>query len=929
MAERGFEALARLKVEEAREGLITPQPIAHTLKVCSLVQGAESPVAEVERPRNHRQLKQSLEQMREQYAPYLRNYAPAYEEKRRVFPLKEFLLDGKTPVTIPHYDGPIGNAFKSYTTEFELPQFDGQAVYFCCGGADYIATVYINGTCVGIHEGFFSPFEYEITRYAVPGKNKLEIVLENDYSMLGYSVDMDSTAPVYQGDKIYAATGLGYDDPQEGWHHCPPGMGLYRTVSIEIRNTLHVTDLFIRPDLEKQSVTAWVEVENTTYDTIPIQLSFSLYGQNFSQTVFEDKKVTPLFMGHEMPVKHGRHYYQIPLEIPDPRLWWPQTPWLYRMQVSVLREDVVCDTISRQFGMRSFSQDRTQSPKGMYYLNGQPIRLRGANTMGFEQWDVVRGDFDQLVDDILLAKLCNMNFWRITQRPVQDEVYEYCDKLGFMTQCDFPLFGMVRRNKACECMRQVEEMVRLVRNHPCNVVITYINEVSRDARYEPHRHMLHAELEDLFETFDHIVHFHHPDAVTKHVDGDFDPPFKNTMPDVHCYTLWYNGGQQDYGMLVRGYGQKVPPDWYYGCGEYGAEGMDSMEVMRQCYPAKWMAEPFHPGNIHCGQIKYLHCSFMDTQDTLEDWLEATQEHQAFAMKTMTEAYRRDPRVVSNAIHLFIDAWPAGWLKSIMDCKRIPKKAYFASRDALAPLLLSLRSDRFTVYSGETVSIEAHACNDFNTPAQPGTKLVFQLYHDGKMCKHGSMPVAYDPNTVTYLADVQFQAPYVRDREVLTLKAFLVAPDGQTLADQTFSITVFADVEIPEDPQLVWIDKLENGQHEIAGETVTVADCPRRPPYFLSRKTGHPAVAEFKPKDFWMWYDRNADRLTPLAKQCFRAEGFRPVLICNGSYETWQVVGEKMYQGKRYVICLADLRFENPAAKRLSRNLHMEKEIWEN
>lgn len=68
-------------------------------------------------------------------------------------------------------------------------------------------------------------------------------------------------------------------------------------------------------------------------------------------------------------------------------------------------------------------------------------------------------------------------------------------------------------------------------------------------------------------------------------------------------------------------------------------------------------------------------------------------------------------MVSNAIHLFIDAWPSGWMKSIMDCKRIPKQAYFAYRDALAPLLVSLRTDRFAYTAGETIQIEAFLCND--------------------------------------------------------------------------------------------------------------------------------------------------------------------------------------------------------------------------
>jgi beta-galactosidase/beta-glucuronidase len=65
--------------------------------------------------------------------------------------------------------------------------------------------------------------------------------------------------------------------------------------------------------------------------------------------------------------------------------------------------------------------------------------------MGHEQQCVAKEEWDQLRDDILLAKICNMNFLRITQRPVQPEVYDYCDMLGLMTQTDLPLFGVLSR----------------------------------------------------------------------------------------------------------------------------------------------------------------------------------------------------------------------------------------------------------------------------------------------------------------------------------------------------------------------------------------------------------------------------------------------------------------------------------------------------
>ena len=79
---------------------------------------------------------------------------------------------------------------------------------------------------------------------------------------------------------------------------------------------------------------------------------------------------------------------------------------------------------------------------------------------------------------------------------------------------------------------------------------------------------------------------------------------------------------------------------------------------------------------------------------MQDWIEASQEHQAWATKILTESFRRDPDMVSFAIHLFIDAWPAGWMKTIMDVDRQPKKAFFVYRNALEPLMANLRTDRY-------------------------------------------------------------------------------------------------------------------------------------------------------------------------------------------------------------------------------------------
>lgn len=83
-----------------------------------------------------------------------------------------------------------------------------------------------------------------------------------------------------------------------------------------------------------------------------------------------------------------------------------------------------------------------------------------------------------LIDDILLSKAAHMNFWRLTQRPVQREVYNCCDRLGLMTQTDLPLFGKVRHHLTAEVARQAGAMERFICHHPCNVVVSFINEPS-------------------------------------------------------------------------------------------------------------------------------------------------------------------------------------------------------------------------------------------------------------------------------------------------------------------------------------------------------------------------------------------------------------------------------------------------------------------
>lgn len=933
-----FAQIAKEGIGGRQELLTENKPQEKQDIFCSLESAGTGPIKTIPKMSTAAELREELKRRRAKYAPFLKNYAPSMEPLTRRIPLNRFTVDGEE-VTLPHYEGPVGHCKKVYQTEFVLEnKEEDKAYHLCFQGADYYAVVYLNGICVGTHEGFFSPFSFQVDQAVKTGKNILQIDLYNDFIYMGNAFpDQEKT----EGDKLYAATGLGWDEPELGWHHCPPGMGIYGEVCVEIRNRLSIADLFVRRN------EAWIEVYNADYQAKNIAFCISIYGQNFQEEVLHIARWVPetartvgmgdslteasvksqLGQAFSMPAKKGENLYKIPLTIENPMLWSPDAPYLYQIQVELVADGQVCDRRCRQFGLRSFVQDTEGDRKGMFYLNGQKIRLRGANTMGFEQQDVLRGDTDQLIDDILLAKICNMNFLRLTQRPVQEQVYEYCDKLGMMTQTDLPLFGCMRRTKLAEGIRQAEEMERMVRSHPCNILVSYINEPFPNANNEPHRHLDRNELESFFDCCDTAVRMQNPDRVIKHVDGDYDPPSK-TMPDNHCYPMWYNGHGIDIGRLNKGYWLPTKPGWYYGCGEYGAEGLDFEEVMLRSYPKSWLKEPFDPRRIVNAQTGDFYGFFYDKGESRQDWIAKSQAYQAFATRWMTEAFRRDSRMVSNAIHLFIDAWPAGWMKTIMDCMRNPKPAYFSYKNALEPLMLSLRSDRFSCYAGEEIRVECYVCNDTHIDSD-AYQVVYELYRNGDLFLSGGTSASLRDCNVTYVSTCTFSIKDVNDRETVTLKAILLDKEDNVCACSSVNIEVFADVEIPQNNRVVLISP-EPGIHWIAGEEVQVQPCGMLPVHFVSRNTGHPWVKDFKSRDFSYWYSQKEDRITPIVRNTFTAPGFHPVLLstnqrADGSWTEAFVCAEKVYQGKHYVLCTVDLRQENPVAKHFMKNI-MQEEI---
>jgi hypothetical protein len=484
-------------------------------------------------------------------------------------------------------------------------------------------------------------------------------------------------------------------------------------------------------------------------------------------------------------------------------------------------------------------------------------------------------------------------------------------------------------------------------------------------------------LENLLEACTHAVRLHNPDRAVKPIDGDYDPPGPG-IADIHCYNGWYRWDRLPLGALNKGFWHATKPGWATGCGEFGAEGLDDAGLIRRRCPSAWLApDPVHgwnPGLIAQSQTGRHQPMWFEAppgggKATLEEWVAASQEFQAWVVRLMTEAFRRDDRMVTFAVHLFIDAWPTGWMKAIMDCERNPKLAFFAYLEALRPLLVSLRMDRWAAFAGETLGAEIHLSND--THETPTLRLCYQVEEAGKVICGGVCPVTPKPLANLHAGKLEWTAPEVATRTRYTIRASAAAPDGRVVSESAWDVSVFprptcppprvrgwrgalpawaekigveespdagvvlvrgealgpgqdADmqeiVRLAEGGASVVLSLLGEGVYRIGGDRIEILECANGPRYTACRNTGHPMVEGFAANDFRFWLDEDVGYPTPFLRTTFFAPSWNAVVKTATAaprdalgdagedrfYLPSHAVAEKRFGAGRILICQLDL-----------------------
>jgi beta-galactosidase len=240
---------------------------------------------------------------------------------------------------------------------------------------------------------------------------------------------------------------------EEGWFY--EGAGIYRHVWLTKTAPLHVdySGTFVNSQVVDDATLATVKTtvvdDGTTKSLFEVDQEI-LDGEGKSVAVGRLKDLTL------EPGSSGD--YSLQVQVPQPRLWSIESPYLYKLVTTVKSAGEVADRTETTFGIRTLTFD---PDKGMF-LNGRHVELKG--TSNHQDHAGVGVALPDALQYFRIKKLKEMgcNAYRCAHNPPTPELLDACDKLGMLVLVENRLMGT-----SPEILDRLKRMVLLNRNHPC------------------------------------------------------------------------------------------------------------------------------------------------------------------------------------------------------------------------------------------------------------------------------------------------------------------------------------------------------------------------------------------------------------------------------------------------------------------------------
>jgi len=303
------------------------------------------------------------------------------------------------------------------------------------GAVDWEAIVWVNGQRVGEHRGGYTPFTFDITSALNSGAGQEIVVAVWDPSSSGYQ-----------------PRGKQVDEPRGIWY--TPTTGIWRSVWLEPVPATYIDHLVQTPDI----------------DAGVLRLEAAVAGADDGHTVSAVALAGDRVAGRIT----GQPGKELALPLSDLRLWSPDDPFLYVMQVTLLEQGRVIDEVDTYFGMRKISLGPDENGITRLLLNNEFLFQVGPLDQGFWPDGLYTAPTDEALRyDIEVTKRLGFNLARKHVKIEPDRWYTWCDRLGLLVWQDMPSGsnGLSRNEE-----NPVAAMVDAYRNHPSIIMWVPINE---------------------------------------------------------------------------------------------------------------------------------------------------------------------------------------------------------------------------------------------------------------------------------------------------------------------------------------------------------------------------------------------------------------------------------------------------------------------
>lgn len=343
----------------------------------------------------------------------------------------------------PFIKGENGNPVGIYQYEFTVKKnFKDLTTYLRFESVSSAFYLWINGEKIGYSQDSWSPAEFDISKYLKEGKNTLRM-------------------------QVFRWCDGSYLEDQDGWRMS----GLFRDVFLVEKPKVHIKDYFVTTPL----------TDNGAQFNLEIQLNKTniqdLNDYLFSVELFDINGDVQI---EEIGLAKSRIEFKTILN--DVALWSHETPNLYPLIITLLKNGKVIDKIESNIGFREIKI----SDKQELLLNGKPIIIKGVNVV---EHDPIYGKYipkERIEKTIKLLKQNNFNTVRTSHYPASPYFYKLCDEYGMLVidEANVESHGMkygaesLAKDPTWEKahVERMEAMVQRDKNHPSVIIWSFGNE---------------------------------------------------------------------------------------------------------------------------------------------------------------------------------------------------------------------------------------------------------------------------------------------------------------------------------------------------------------------------------------------------------------------------------------------------------------------